>query len=68
VVASEEEEVMDCERGRVTHPATHLEIAQVSDGGGRFTDRTYVCKDHQWSKRAYENTGVECHSVMRKRV
>jgi len=70
VVASEEEEVMEnCERGRVQHPATHLEIVQLSDDGGRYTDRTRVCRDHFWSKRQYERVGEgtqEVHTVTRR--
>ena len=61
----------DCERGRVAHPATHLEIAQMSDSGGRFVDRTYVCRDHFWTKGAYDRAADaygECHNVTRRPV
>jgi hypothetical protein len=59
----------NCERGRVTHPATHLEIAQMTDDNGRFTDRTKVCLDHAWTKRQYEATGAgECTMVTKRRL
>jgi len=63
----------NCQRGRVQHPATHLEIAQMSDDSGRYTDRTRVCQDHFWSKRKYERLaeyvpGQEVHSVTRRQL
>lgn len=59
----------DCERGRVKHPATHLEIAQMSDDGGRFTLRTDICLDHAWTARDYAaGSTLECHSVQRRRL
>lgn len=59
----------NCDRGRVQHPATHLEIAQMTDGNGRYTDRTKVCLDHTWTKQKYSNeSGEECTMVTRRRL
>jgi hypothetical protein len=59
----------DCAGGRVSHEATHLEVAVTdSPTEGRAVEETPVCRDHFGRKADYEVRDREVVSLKRRRL
>jgi hypothetical protein len=62
--------MQNCDGGRVQHPATHVEVAQMEDSEGRFTIRRRVCASHARTKQNYtdDSAGATCVNVTRRKL